>query len=85
MANFPQLLTELSVHDRFDFSFRDGNLSKCQWIFTKLDLCIYIVEIWFEIACGQFCHFLTELSARDTSVFWLLDSNLKISTDFYQT
>ena len=38
-----------SVH----FSFLDDNLSKHQWIFTKLDMCIDIVEIWFGIANGQ--------------------------------
>ena len=31
----------------------DDNLSKCQWIFTKLSMCIDIVEIWFRIADGQ--------------------------------
>ena len=35
------------------FSFPDDNLSKHQWIFTKLGMCIDIVEIWFEIANGQ--------------------------------
>ena len=35
------------------FSFPDDNLSKHQWIFTKLGLCIGIVEIWFGIANGQ--------------------------------
>ena len=35
------------------FSFLDDNLSKHQWIFTKLDMCIDIVEIWFGIANGQ--------------------------------
>ena len=27
--------------------------SKCQWIFTKLGMCIDIVEIWFGIASKQ--------------------------------
>ena len=31
----------------------DDNLSKHQWIFTKLGMCIDIVEIWFGIANGQ--------------------------------
>ena len=31
-------------------SFPDNDLSKCQWIFTKLGMCIDIVEIWFGIA-----------------------------------
>ena len=35
------------------FSFPDDNLSKHQWIFTKLGMCIDIVEIWFGIANGQ--------------------------------
>ena len=34
-------------------SFQDNNLSKSQWIFTKLDVCIDIVEIWFWISNGQ--------------------------------
>ena len=35
------------------FSFPDDNLSKHQWIFTKLGLCIDIVDIWFGTANGQ--------------------------------
>ena len=35
------------------FSFPDDNLSKIQWIFTKLGMCLDIVEIWFGIASGQ--------------------------------
>ena len=35
------------------FSFPDDNLSKRQWIFIKLGMCIDIVEIWFGIANGQ--------------------------------
>ena len=31
------------------FSFWDDDLSKYQWIFTKLSVCIDIVEIWFGI------------------------------------
>ena len=33
--------------------FPDDNLSKHQWIFTKLGIYIDIVEIWFGIANGQ--------------------------------
>ena len=33
--------------------FLVDNLSKHQWIFTKLGMCIDIVEIWFGIANGQ--------------------------------
>ena len=32
------------------FLFPDDNLSKRQWIFTKLGMCFDIVEIWFGIA-----------------------------------
>ena len=41
------------------FSLPDDNLSKHQWIFTKLVMCIAIVEIWFRIANGQI-----------SSIFW---------------
>ena len=33
--------------------YQAENLSECQWIFTKLGICIDIVEIWFRIANGQ--------------------------------
>ena len=42
----------VSVHPSV-FSFPDDNLSKFQWIFIKLGICIDIVEIWFGIANGQ--------------------------------
>ena len=61
-----------SVH----FSFPDNNLSKHQWIFTKLGMCIDIVEIWFGIANGQISSNFTELSARDTAIFMFPDNNL---------
>ena len=53
------------------FSFLDDNLSKHQWIFTKLGMCIDIVEIWFGIAnglMGKFCQIFTKLSACDMTV-----------------
>ena len=53
MGKFRQFFTELSARDTPIFSFPDGNLSKHQWIFTKLGMCIDIVEIWFGIAIGQ--------------------------------
>ena len=46
MGKFCQLLTELSACYMSVFSFLDDNLSKCQWIFTRLGMCIYIVEIF---------------------------------------
>ena len=35
------------------FLFPDDNLSNYQWTFTKLGVCIDIVETWFGIADGQ--------------------------------
>ena len=35
------------------FSFPDDNLSSFKWIFTKLGMCIDIMEIWFGVANGQ--------------------------------
>ena len=49
MGKFRQILMELSAEI---FSFQDDNLSKHQQIFTKLGMCIDIVEIWFGIANG---------------------------------
>ena len=53
MGKFRQYLTELSALDTPIFSFLDDNLSKHQWIFTKLGMCFDIVEIWFGIANAQ--------------------------------
>ena len=53
MGKFRKFLTELSARDTPIFSFPDDNLSKHQWIFIKLGMCIDIVEIWFGIANGQ--------------------------------
>ena len=41
------------LHPSVCFSFMDDNLSKHQWIFIKLGVCMDIVEIWFGIADGQ--------------------------------
>ena len=35
------------------FTFPNDNMRKYQWIFTKLGMCIDIVEIYFGIANGQ--------------------------------
>ena len=51
MGKFGLFLTELSACNTFVFYFQDNNLSK--WIFTKFDMCIYIVEICFGIAHWQ--------------------------------
>ena len=41
------------------FFFPDDNLSRYQWIFTKLHVCIDTVEICFGIANGQILTILT--------------------------
>ena len=53
MGKFRQILTELSARDMPIFLFPDDNLSKCQWIFTKLGMCIDMLEFWIGIANGQ--------------------------------
>ena len=35
------------------FSFLDVNLKKCQMSFTKLGVCIDIVDIWFGLPVGK--------------------------------
>ena len=43
---------ELSALETPVFSFLDSNLSKYQWIFTSLGMCIDIVDICFGIVNG---------------------------------
>ena len=49
--------------------FPGDNLSKYQWIFTKLGICIDIMEIWFGIAKGQIWQILMELSTQHAHIF----------------
>ena len=52
------------------FSFPDDNLSKHQWIFTKLGMCIDIMDIWFEIANGQISsNFYAVICPRHAHIF----------------
>ena len=67
MGKFRQFLTELSAHDIWYFR-QDNNLSRFQRIFTKLDICIDIVEIWFGTAIGYISSIFTELSSHDNNV-----------------
>ena len=50
-GKFHQFLTV--IHNTSVFSLPVDNFRKYQWIFTKLGVCIDIVETWFEIADGQ--------------------------------
>ena len=60
------ILIELSAYYTSVFSFTDDNFSKYQGVFTKLGMCIDIIEIWFGIADGQISSIL---SAGNTSIF----------------
>ena len=71
VGKFCQFLTELSAHNMSKFSFPDYSFNKCQWIFTKLGVCIDIVKIWFGIADGQ----ISSIFDSYVSVFALLDDN----------
>ena len=53
MGKFRQFFTEFSAQDMPIFLFPDDNLSKHEYIFTKLGMCFDIVKIWFGIANGQ--------------------------------
>ena len=53
MGKYPQFLTAFSASLMSVFLFPADNSSKCQWIFTKLGMCIDIVEIWFRIVNRQ--------------------------------
>ena len=53
VSHWSSVSPSTSVRPSVCFSFPDDNLSKRQWIFTKLGICIDIVEIWFGIANGH--------------------------------
>ena len=53
MGRFRPYWAELSASNTSVFYFQDNSLSKSQWIFTKFDMCIDIVEISFGIAHCQ--------------------------------
>ena len=53
----------LSLCPSIHISFLDDNLSKRQWIFAKLGMCIDIVEIWFGVANGQISSIVDRVTA----------------------
>ena len=71
MGKFHQILTGLSVQDTPIFSFLDENLSKYQWIFTKLGIGIDIVEICFGVANGQIMSYLPK--THPYFCFWTIN------------
>ena len=48
MGKFRKFLSELPACDRSLFSFPDDNFCKYQRIFTKLNVCIDIMEFCFD-------------------------------------
>ena len=53
------------------FLFLDINLSKYQWIFINLSSALILWRSGFRLQVGKFCQFLTELSAHNTSIFFV--------------
>ena len=59
-----------SVRLSICYWFPDDNLSKHQWIFTKLSMCIDIADIWFGIANGQILsNFYGVICPRHANIF----------------
>ena len=78
IGKFCQFSTELSACHTSIFLFLYYDLSKYKQIFTKLGMCIDIVETCFgSLFVGKFCQFLTELSVCLTSIFPFLDNYLR--------
>ena len=68
--------------------FLDDNLSKYQWIVTKLGTCIEIVKIWFGIANGQILSVFDNEVCLPLSVVSFPDDNWSkylLSMDFHHT
>ena len=60
-----------SIEHPSAFSFPDDNLSTYQWTVTKLGT-VFALIFWrsgLRLLVGKYRQFLTELSARHTSVF----------------
>ena len=76
MGKFRQFLTDLSSRPTSVISFPDDNLSKYQWIFTKLSMSIDIVEIWFGIANGQSSSIFDRLIFPPHVRIFIFDDNL---------
>ena len=68
MGKFRQFLTELSAGNTSGFSLPDDSIVTYQWIFTKLAMCIDIIEVCSGNANGQISLILIELSALDMIV-----------------
>ena len=76
IGKFHWILTELTARDMPIFSFPDDILSKHQWIFTKLGMCLTLWRSGLGLLMGKFRQILRELSAWDTPIFLFLEDNL---------
>ena len=78
MGKFCLFLTELSARDMSGFHFRTIT-SKCQWIFTKLAICLDTVEIYFGIAIAQilsiFDSYLPAVNSGGVLLFYVFISS----------
>ena len=66
------------------FSFR-AIASKSQWIFTKFDMCIDIVEIWFGIAHRQISSVLTRVIClrHDNGMIFFISGEFRQQLPFH--
>ena len=58
------------------FSFPENKLSKCQWTFTKLDIFIDNMGIWFGIAYGQILSIFDRVICPQHHDFSFPDNNV---------
>ena len=65
-------VNRLSVRQSIHIWFPDDILSKHQWIFSKLDMCIS----GLGLLMGKFHQILIEFSARDIPIFSFPEDNL---------
>ena len=63
------------MHLSICFLFPDDDLSKDQWIFTKLVCALILWISGLGLLMGKFRQIFTELSARDMPMFSFLDDN----------
>ena len=86
IGKFCQFSTELSACHTSIFLFLYYDLSKYEQIFTKLGMCIDIVETFFgSLFVGKFCQFLTVICLPYIHISISGQLLEEISMDFSQT
>ena len=68
-GKFRQILTELSARDTPIYSFPDDNLSKHQWIFTKLGMALILWISGLGLLMGKFHQILMVICPRYAHIF----------------